>query len=326
MKKGCFVLPYFGKFNSYFNFYLKSCAANPDYDWLIITDDKRNYNYPSNVRVIYMSFAEMRQKIQEKFDFKIALPQPYKLCDYKTTYGYVFSEYLKDYQMWGFCDCDLIWGNINDFISDEMISSYDKIGIHGHCTLFRNDPQISQIFMKKLDGDLRYRWVFSRPKHLQFDEGYNKSINCIFENEGLRVFKSLTIADIECNSASFKLCHADEFTHEYSYEKKRDFFVWDEGHLRRYYLDGGIDGKMYDEYMYIHLIRRPMHIRVSPTVKRFKIIPDSIAKIERWPITRDNIKEIEWSRKWEHFNRYYFKRRSNNLRIKIGWLLFGRKE
>ena len=56
MKKCIIILPYFGKFNNYFNLFLKSCEKNPDFSWLIFTDDKSKYNYPENVRVEYMKF------------------------------------------------------------------------------------------------------------------------------------------------------------------------------------------------------------------------------------------------------------------------------
>lgn len=37
MKKQCvLILPYFGKFNNYFPLFLRSCAANPSYDFLIL--------------------------------------------------------------------------------------------------------------------------------------------------------------------------------------------------------------------------------------------------------------------------------------------------
>lgn len=52
MKKQCvLILPYFGKFNNYFPLFLRSCAANPSYDFLIFTDSMESYQYPSNVHV-----------------------------------------------------------------------------------------------------------------------------------------------------------------------------------------------------------------------------------------------------------------------------------
>ena len=54
MKKCCFIIPYFGNFPNYFQQFLNSCKTNQDYDWLIITDNVENYNYPKNVKKIKM--------------------------------------------------------------------------------------------------------------------------------------------------------------------------------------------------------------------------------------------------------------------------------
>lgn len=48
--KVCFVVPYFGKFPSYFDLFLKSCKYNEDFNWIIFTDDKEDYDYPNNVK------------------------------------------------------------------------------------------------------------------------------------------------------------------------------------------------------------------------------------------------------------------------------------
>ena len=54
----------------------------------------------------------MKERIQRIFDFPISLERPYKLCDYKPSYGEVFKDELAGYDFWGNCDIDLVWGNI----------------------------------------------------------------------------------------------------------------------------------------------------------------------------------------------------------------------
>lgn len=80
--KICFIIPYFGKFNNYFQLFLDSCRNNPSVNWLIITDDKTDYQYPDNVKVIYSTFGNLVHKIQDEYDFEISLDVTYKLCDY----------------------------------------------------------------------------------------------------------------------------------------------------------------------------------------------------------------------------------------------------
>ena len=68
MNRCVFIIPYFGKFNNYFQLFLNSCKPNNRFDWLIITDDHGDYAYPSNVKVIYSDFSNIKTKIQEKLD------------------------------------------------------------------------------------------------------------------------------------------------------------------------------------------------------------------------------------------------------------------
>ena len=77
IKKCCFIIVYFGQFNNYFPLFLKSCAKNADFNWLVITDDETKYNYPENFIVKKMSFKKLRDLVQSKFDFPIALETPF---------------------------------------------------------------------------------------------------------------------------------------------------------------------------------------------------------------------------------------------------------
>lgn len=67
MKKQCvLILPYFGKFNNYFPLFLRSCGANPSYDFLIFTDSAESYQYPSNVHVVPMTLEEFKANAKKK--------------------------------------------------------------------------------------------------------------------------------------------------------------------------------------------------------------------------------------------------------------------
>ena len=67
----------------------------------------------------------MKQMIQEKFDYDISICEPHKLCDYKPAYGYIFEQYISEYKFWGHCDIDTIMGDLNEFITDDLLELYD---------------------------------------------------------------------------------------------------------------------------------------------------------------------------------------------------------
>ena len=64
MKTIGYLVPYFGTLPKNMQLWLKSCAANPTIDWILLTDDKTEYDYPENVKVKYCSFESLKERIQ----------------------------------------------------------------------------------------------------------------------------------------------------------------------------------------------------------------------------------------------------------------------
>lgn len=311
MNKIAFIIPYFGKFNNYFQLFLNSCERNENVTWIIFTDDQTEYKWPNNVKRYLTTFKEIKHRFKSKFDFEISLERPYKLCDFRPTYGYVFEEYLSEYDFWGYCDTDLIWGRIENFISDEMLNDYDKVGIYGHCTLIRNSKECNRLFMKPIGTKVIYKDVLSCDKNCSFDEEFDNSINNIFEEYNKRIFGNLRIANIYMKSSDFCLVNMNS-NKEYIKEKKsRNFFLWDNGRILRYVIKN--NSYNIDEYMYIHMQSRPMKVSISLNNIYFKIIPNSFDDMEKYPVNKENVYEI----KFKHFNLHYFKLRYKNMKIKI---------
>lgn len=305
-----FIVPYFGQFKNYFQLFLNSCKFNEDITWLIFTDVKIKYNFPSNVKVYHMAFNELRSQFQSKFDFPIALDKPYKLCDYRPAYGYLFSEYIDDYDAWGYCDTDLIWGNISEFITDKKLKEYDKIGDLGHCTIFKNTSKINKAFMLDLNNDFLYKKVFSNKNNQSFDEEYRNSINNIFEEHGFKILPTKRMAaNIYTKSSDFKLTYLKNKNSYHIENKSKNIFIWSYGSLIRYVnLKNRIEKR---EYLYIHMQSRNMKLNVKNDELRFKIIPNSFDALEEGNIDVDNFP------KYKHLNLHYFKLRSHNLIDKI---------
>ena len=73
MKRACFIIPYFGKLPNYFQLFLNSCAPNKKFDWLIITNDNREFSYPKNVKKIFMEWNDFKRFAQKKFKEKFGV-------------------------------------------------------------------------------------------------------------------------------------------------------------------------------------------------------------------------------------------------------------
>ena len=281
-----FLCPFFkGKFVPYFQLFLNSCRDNPKFDWMLFTDNEDVYDYPSNVHKIKMTFDEVKNLFQSKFNFPICLDKPYKLCDYKPSYGYVFSDYIKEYDFWGHNDCDVIYGNLDYFITDEMLDSYDKLFIMGHFTLYRNTMELSSLFMKDIHGRSLYREIFTSKQNMNFDEDWKGrlNINDIFREYGYRVYENKDnrsmIADIYDKSSCFRVNYWDRGKQTDILENKKNaIFVHHNGKLLRF---EKIGRKLnVTEYMYIHLIHRKMHYDNSVlNFKSYMIIPDTFIPV-----------------------------------------------
>lgn len=249
MHKICVIGVYFGKFPRYFPLWLDSCRYNSTIDFLIITDEVI-MNAPNNVKQINMSFEEFRVIVQSKFEFEISLERPYKICDYKPVFGVICSEYLSNYDFWGHCDFDMIFGNIRKYITKDILDSYDKILSLGHLSLYRNTEECNNRF--KLDGSLigSYKEVYTTDKGFAFDE--IKGINQIYKKNNFPVYDDRIFADISSIFRRFKLALNDV---NYNYQ----IFSFNKGKIQREYFIGG--NYFNDEFIYLH-IKKPKDLKI----------------------------------------------------------------
>lgn len=315
MKNCCFIIPYFGKFPNYFQLFLNSCKYNPDFNWLIFSDDETYYNIPPNVRIVKMTFDSFKDRIQSCFDFDIVLPTPYKLCDYKPAYGYVFQDYLSEYLFWGYCDLDVIMGNLNYFLTPDILEHYDKIFCLGHMTLFKNASENNRLFMSEYKGQLLYKRVFSTNKIVTFDEEWRdaNNINQIFLAQG----KNVLLKDYSMNPSIF--CNSFVRTqyvghtkfsdsHGYQTEKpKNALYVWDNGHIYRYYSEG--TKLVREEFIYMHFQMRKL--KVSNKILNadcFKIIPNKFLPLEVNKVNECTFRNIKTSGLCFHVQRLKWNR------------------
>jgi hypothetical protein len=165
-----FIIPYFGAKPLWMPVFLKSCHANPDFTFLILSDVMPE-GRRKNVKVVRMTLAELKVLASEKLDMPVSLESPYKVCDLRPAFGLIFEDYLKTSSFWGTCDVDMILGNIRNFFPDELLQNYDVVTakreyLIGHFTLFRNMERINKLFMESAD----YRKIFWSPRSFAFDE------------------------------------------------------------------------------------------------------------------------------------------------------------
>jgi hypothetical protein len=163
---------WYGDYPWYFQYFIKSCVYNPTIDFIIITDNTVLIpNKPNNVKIIYKTLEDVKAIASAKLGFTVAIDTPYKLCDFKPAYAFLFPEIISQYDFWGHGDIDMVYGSIRNFLTEEILDNYDIISsrediIMGTFCLYRNNLKINTLFMKSRD----FKYVFSNSEHFCFDE------------------------------------------------------------------------------------------------------------------------------------------------------------
>lgn len=315
MQKILIILPYFGPLPPYFPLFLQSCRHNPSIDWLLLTDNRETYDYPENIRVVHTDFAAIQTMIQQKFDFPIVLHQPYKLCDYKPAYGFLFSEYLEGYDFWGYCDLDLIFGDLRALLPDEKLVVYDKVGHLGHLALYRNTPEVNRLFMAKVDGRARYREVFTSEKSCIFDEWDDLSINQMFLRTGKRLWLWNGFFDAYPYDDNLVRATRDVDFEDYSWIPKIDrtphWISWENGKIFSHTCKNGSWKK--EELAYAHFQKRDMSVNCPVDGQPFWCLPNRFV-----PMDKHTAKQYVSSGNFHRlFNRKRWKQVYQTLRYRL---------
>lgn len=287
------ILPYFGKWPVWFDAFLVSVKANPTVHWLCPTDCELPDKYPDNIQFLPTDLQTLNNHVNRVVDAQVPL-NPRKFCDLKPAYGAIFYEEIKYYDFWGFCDMDIIWGDIRKFMTEEVLSNYDiissrKQAISGHFSLFRNTDTLRNLY-KQVPN---YQHLFEQPKFMWFDE--HKLTHFLHSNNtGLRVYWD----KILCNQERGRDSHQEYYL---------DRWLWKSGKM--------LNTKTQDEVMYLHFINwkrtfKNCEVKYADQPDSFYI---SYNKMHYQPHT-------VWQKLWNGFTNvfdgYYIKEKRRRIKLK----------
>lgn len=166
------IHPYFGKFPNIFPFWLESCKLNKNVDFLIVTDQQITTTSP-NIHIWNTTLSEIKKRIEKITGISVWLEKPYKLCDFRPLFGEIFKEYTSNFDFWGYCDCDLIFGNIRNFLTENILLNYDYILGWGHFHIQKTiDPKFENVWKtaRGLWRNINWKEVFQSNQNEWFDE------------------------------------------------------------------------------------------------------------------------------------------------------------
>lgn len=169
------IIPYFGPWPKWIDYFFLSCIHNPEIKWIFPSDNHPPKTKSPNLSFVPFSLQDFNEKASEVLNLDINIKHPYKICDFRPAYAEIFSELLADYDFWGYGDLDLVYGNIGNMLSGQVLGKYDILSNHpdfvtGHFCLLRNTPEINHLYQT---GDA-YRKALTDSGYVGFDEQIKK--------------------------------------------------------------------------------------------------------------------------------------------------------
>ena len=265
------ILTYFGSLPNYFPIFVDSCRRNTNFDFIYITDQEINTANAENIHTMNISFSELRSLIESRLGSEFILRSPYKLCDYKPAYGKIFEEFICEYNYWGHCDADMIFGHIGDFISEKDFIRYNKLLTKGHLAFYKNNREVNEYFLLECKKSICFKMASKYEEPCFFDE---IAIRKILKSQNITEYENNCIADVLPQYLKFSIVEYDDTVISH----KDQIFYYEDGKISRAHV---VNNKMtIDTFMYIHLQKRAMILDENLNVfNRIYIQPNIFSNI-----------------------------------------------
>jgi len=263
MHRVALIIFYTGPLPGYFQYFSDSLKRNTDspVDVFLFNDHISSPIISGNLKMIPLTLEEFNKITSQKLDITVNADWGYKISEFRPAFGLIFEDYLKEYDFWGYCDLDIIFGKISYFITEEILSSYDvvtasEIQMVGHFSLFRNNELINNLFRKTED----YIKIFTdMSEYYNFDESCRRFYGRPLSFSELEESNQLaSIYDIVMN-----------FKDEFNLKVYMNPMVREEPPFKLTYQDGQFfDLNTQKEFLYFHFVKAKLfylfHFYIPP--------------------------------------------------------------
>ena len=130
--KVAIISVYLGPLPKHFNFFKHTAHFNKDYNWFIFTDQIIQSYKEDNVYFFPYSLKRLNRDLSALFKLDISIREYNQIGDIKPLYAKLFKKYIDHvdtYDWWGWTDLDVLNGNFNNFLNDDIFNEYDIIGV-----------------------------------------------------------------------------------------------------------------------------------------------------------------------------------------------------
>lgn len=172
------ICPYFGAF--------------PEWMDLFLADFVRTMRPQGYTLLLDTDMESFKDRVKEKLGIDYpGVRGSGKVWDYRGSLGVLYSEEIKNYDFYGHCDFDVVWGAMNRWASDEVLSELDVYSSHneyvcGCFSLYRNHPFVNDLFMNyplwksELESPVPSGWIEQQYSRILEISGlrYKYDISC----------------------------------------------------------------------------------------------------------------------------------------------------
>ena len=153
MQQICLITCYMGPLPDYFGYYVATCRQNSSIRFVVINDTLAESRVEGNIEYWRMNLAELNAWASSALGTEVKLQSAWKINELKPLFGRLFRDKLSGFDFWGWCDLDIIWGDLRHFLNDRFLEEYDVVTSKamwtaGHFTLLRNQPLCNDLFAR----------------------------------------------------------------------------------------------------------------------------------------------------------------------------------
>jgi len=164
MYKKIFIMPYFGELPDWYDKF----TVPEGYD-ILLDQDLEGFK------------KRVKEKLGIEYTGLVGTGKPW---DMRGALGLLYEEEIKGYDFWGHTDFDVVFGDVDKWVTDEFLSQLDVHSNHntyicGCWSLFRNCKEVNNLFLKSPV----WKEMMSYPQPNGWIE---KEFSVLLEQSGLR--------------------------------------------------------------------------------------------------------------------------------------------
>jgi hypothetical protein len=236
------IVNYYGKMPVYATYFFDSCKRNASYKFVVFNDCYEDF-VDGNIHFVKSNLQDFNSRATKSLGINVDIDRGFKICDFRPAYGIIYQELIHGFDFWGFCDIDIILGSLNDFLTDDLLTTLDVYSSKpkwnsGSFSLYRNTEVVNNLF--RLTDD--WKIIFLANKYYGFDECLQR-----WEGKPIRVAdrttEMLSIYDLIHSVDKIRACYADSVV---EWPKDIRKLKWNNGKW--------LNTVTSEEFMYLHLL------------------------------------------------------------------------